>query len=199
MKTTRILPAVFALLLAALLAFPAFGAVYQWVDKDGTVNFSDDLYSVPPSYRKTVKTIQTPAPSAADPVDGEVSIPFEKTSSGIFLVDVVLNRSVRAKMVFDTGANLVVISRELSQRMGQAVSSGRQSIRMRTAGGEVEGRLISIPQIEIGPVLKENVRAVVHAQGNLFQGFDGLLGLSFLEGFQITIDVEGRRIILKRK
>ena len=30
--------------------------IYKWVDKDGTVNFADDLDKVPPEYRDKVKT-----------------------------------------------------------------------------------------------------------------------------------------------
>ncbi len=48
--------------------------IYKWVDKDGTVNFADDLDKVPPEYRDQVKTekvkdsqepqTSTPAPAS---------------------------------------------------------------------------------------------------------------------------------------
>ena len=48
--------------------------IYKWVDKDGTLNFADDLDKVPPEYRDQVKTEEirdsqqtqtsTPAPAS---------------------------------------------------------------------------------------------------------------------------------------
>ena len=46
-------------ILLILLAFfmPAYSAtIYKWVDKEGAVNFTDDLSKVPPAYRDRVKT-----------------------------------------------------------------------------------------------------------------------------------------------
>jgi hypothetical protein len=47
------LPLVLPLILPSIL----YAAdIYKWVDKDGTVNFADDLNKVPPEYRDQVKT-----------------------------------------------------------------------------------------------------------------------------------------------
>jgi len=46
-------------ILLILLAFfmPAYSAtIYKWVDKEGAVNFTDDLSKVPPAYRNRVET-----------------------------------------------------------------------------------------------------------------------------------------------
>jgi hypothetical protein len=46
-------------ILILLLVLPSISHaadIYKWVDKDGTVNFSDDLNKVPPEYRDQVKT-----------------------------------------------------------------------------------------------------------------------------------------------
>ncbi len=62
------------LLLSLVFISPAYVAtVYKWVDKEGVVNFTDDLSKVPPSYRnrvekeerKDVKEEVTPLPSPA--------------------------------------------------------------------------------------------------------------------------------------
>ncbi len=48
---------IFSILLILLMfSLPAYSAtVYKWVDKDGVVNFTDDLSKVPPSYRERVE------------------------------------------------------------------------------------------------------------------------------------------------
>jgi hypothetical protein len=62
------------LLILLVFAAPAYPAtIYKWVDKDGVVNFTDDLSKVPPSYRnrvekeerKDVKEKMTPQPPQA--------------------------------------------------------------------------------------------------------------------------------------
>jgi hypothetical protein len=72
-----------AMLILIFLVLPSiFNAadIYKWVDKDGTVNFADDLNKVPPEYRDQVKTekvrdsekIQSPTTAPASvPKTGE--------------------------------------------------------------------------------------------------------------------------------
>ena len=64
----------FILLILLIFSLPAYSAtVYKWVDKEGVVNFTDDLSKVPPSYRdrveveerKDVKEKVTPPPPQA--------------------------------------------------------------------------------------------------------------------------------------
>jgi hypothetical protein len=65
--------AIFLLLLWVLPPISHAADIYKWVDKDGSVNFTDDLSKVPPEYRDQVKTekvtdsekIQSPAPGPA--------------------------------------------------------------------------------------------------------------------------------------
>jgi hypothetical protein len=62
------------LLIILIFTIPAYTAtIYKWVDKEGRVNFTDDLSKVPPSYRnrvekeerKDVKGVMTPSPPQA--------------------------------------------------------------------------------------------------------------------------------------
>jgi hypothetical protein len=71
MKSVKM--AVLILLLLVLPSIPHAADIYKWVDKDGTVNFADDLNKVPPEYRDQVKKeevrdsekIQSPTPGPA--------------------------------------------------------------------------------------------------------------------------------------
>jgi hypothetical protein len=67
------------LLILLIFAVPADGAtIYKWVDKDGVVNFTDDLSKVPPSYqdrvevetRKDVQEQSAPLSTEAIPQSG---------------------------------------------------------------------------------------------------------------------------------
>ena len=71
MKIFRI---VMLILLLVLPSISHAADIYKWVDKDGAVNFSDDLSKVPPEYRDQIKTEEvtdsqqpqtsTPAPAS---------------------------------------------------------------------------------------------------------------------------------------
>ena len=121
-----------------------------------------------------------------------------KAHDSIILVDVLLNDEVKARMVLDTGASLVVISGDLARRLRQDSSNASGTIKLQTAGGEIEGQAAVIDRIELGSAVREKVRAVINRQPQVFKGFDGLLGSSFLDGYKVTIDYQQSKIHLKR-
>ena len=185
--------------LLTVAASDGVAEIYQWVDNEGITHASNDPGKVPPAYRGRVESISL-SPSAEKADDAEAyAIPFEKGPSGVMFVQVFLNNVIRARMVFDTGASLVLISHELAQRMGQTASASGEKIRLKTAGGDVEGRSIVIAKVDLGNAVKENVRAAVSPQNQTFSDFDGLLGLSFLDDFQVTIDHRTQEVILRRQ
>jgi hypothetical protein len=80
---TKIVKIAILILLLVLPSISHAADIYKWVDKDGTVNFADDLDKVPPEYRDQVKTekvrdsekTQTPAPGpASTPTPGAASV-----------------------------------------------------------------------------------------------------------------------------
>ncbi len=174
-----------------------FADVYVWKDKNGTTHLSDNFADVPPEYRDSYH-VTTPPLSGSTATAGSIVIPFERTSEGLIVVTVVLNERVKAKMVLDTGTNIVVVTEELSRRLNQEPSPGGEVARLLTNCGEVEGRRFVIRRIELGGAWKENVPSIVALNSIGLKGFDGLLGLSFLGDFKMTIDYPGSRILLNR-
>jgi len=52
------------------------GTVYKWVDKDGSVNFTDDYTKIPAEYRNKIETQETPAPQEKEsPGPGPAPVP----------------------------------------------------------------------------------------------------------------------------
>ena len=178
-------------LLVAFIPPDSTAAIYKWIDPSGTIHFSDNFDDIPPAYRNNFKIITEPRG-----IEREMVIPFEKTAAGLILVEVILNDHVKARMVFDTGANLVVITQELSKKLNQDQASQDQVVKLQTNWGEVEGRRLVIDKIELGEARKKNVRSVVTPSNPAFSGFDGLLGLSFLGDFKVTVDYKNGKIIL---
>jgi clan AA aspartic protease (TIGR02281 family) len=193
----------FVLFLPALLVWcapdMASADIYRWIDKDGTTHYANSLDSVPAVYRSDVEII-----AAFDPYDRRPSVAeeyivdFIQAQNGIILVELSLNDGVRARMVLDTGASLVVISEDLARRLRLDSASDASRIKLQTAGGEIEGRDVVIDRVELGSAIRENVRAAVNYQPRVFKGFDGLLGASFLDAYRVTIDYQQRKIHLRR-
>ena len=112
------------LMLSLALSNNCFAALYVWTDKNGTTHLSDNVGDVPPEYRDTYRITTSPSLSDSTETKRPIVIPFERTSDGLIVVTVVLNERVKAKMVLDTGANMVVVTEELYKRMNQELSSG---------------------------------------------------------------------------
>ena len=177
--------------LLAVLSYrpPSSADIYRWTDPSGTVHISDDPADAAPQYRKNSNITGEPKM-----VDTGAEIPFERTSSGLILVEAVLNDGVKAKMVFDTGADIVVITEELSKKLRQDLSQGGETIKLHTNCGEVRGISFVVNKIELGNAVRENVRSVITPDDLALSGFDGLLGLSFLGDFKITVDYQKGKI-----
>ena len=197
MKFTTVL--LIAGLLLAMLPDASRADIYRWIDASGTMHYASSLENIPAAYRNRVEIIAAyQRPEAGPDLPEEHVIHFAKASDGIILVDVLLNDGVKARMVLDTGASLVVISEALSRKLGRDTATGAGRIILKTAGGEIEGRPAMIDRIELGSAVREGVRAVVNGHHDVFQGFDGLLGSSFLDGYKLTIDYQNGAIHLRR-
>jgi clan AA aspartic protease (TIGR02281 family) len=181
------------LLLAASYPSNSSATVYKWIDSRGTIHFSDRLEDVPPEYRNDSKIMTEPHGMGQG-----AEIFFDRTGMGLIAVEAILNDRIKARMVFDTGANLVVITEALSKKLNQDLSSGDEVIRLHTNCGEVEGRSFVIQKIELQGARKENVRSVITPDTDALKGFDGLLGLSFLGDFKIAIDYQNGKILLDK-
>lgn len=131
---------------------------------------------------------------------GESVIPFTKNSGGIIVVDALINRSVPARLVVDTGASVITITEELARRLSHSPLSSPEAVTIEGIGGATQGRSILIPRLDVGNVGRDHVPAVVMSAGSGFRGpFDGLLGMNFLGEFELAVDYENNWIVLKEK
>jgi len=175
--------------------------VYKWIDKDGVINISDSPPRQRQGKRGDVEIIKVPTSrSNGDTLparpDGEYEVPFTATPQG-YLVDVIFNDDVSAKLILDTGASLVIISQKLLDEIGQKPIRGASKITLLTANGEIKADPSIIKKIQLGSAMKENVHAAVTPESKVFENCDGLLGLSFLRDYNVTIDYKKGILILK--
>ncbi|MBN2283758.1 MAG: TIGR02281 family clan AA aspartic protease [Deltaproteobacteria bacterium] len=195
---------IFVVAALAVICSPA-GAekVYKWIDDDGVIHLSDSPPRKSESAKNSVEVIRVPMSrnrGASDSVsdEGGITIPLTATNQG-YLVDVLFNDSVKATLVLDTGASLVVISENLFRRLGQKKLRGAPKVKLITANGLIEADPSIIRKIQVGTVFKENVPTAVTPDSVMYENCDGLLGLSFLRDFHMTIDHEKKTIVLKER
>ena len=117
-------------------------------------------------------------------------------SSGHMIVPAVLNGVNKSAMLFDTGAGITVVSRELAQNLGLRVEPGK-SIKLRTVAANVRAQLATLDSITVGDFTKTGFPvAVVDLGSENKQPFDGILGMDFLSAYIIRIDNQTSSIFL---
>ncbi|MBY5790333.1 TIGR02281 family clan AA aspartic protease [Rhizobium leguminosarum bv. viciae] len=109
--------------------------------------------------------------------EGGQEIILHKLLNGHFQADVAVNGQT-IEMLVDTGASMVALSREDAERIGIDLSRLTYSMTIMTANGRGRAAPVTLDQVAIGPIIRNNVAASVAEDGRLDQS---LLGMSFLE------------------
>lgn len=95
--------------------------------------------------------------------------------------------SYKIDMALDTGASYSMMPLDISERLGYESISNRETITITTASSRERVPLIEVESLKIGDIQANDVDIILHdipPQSRI----DGLLGLSFLKNFKVTID-----------
>jgi clan AA aspartic protease (TIGR02281 family) len=105
-------------------------------------------------------------------------------------------RVATVRLVFDTGASLVILPWKLATGLGLKIDQTKV-IQTTTASTVESAPLITVPRMSI---LGEEVKKVNALVKDLppEAGVDGLLGLSFIKNFQVHIDFNSGILSLDR-
>ncbi|MDD4295009.1 MAG: retropepsin-like aspartic protease [Candidatus Omnitrophica bacterium] len=149
----------------------------------------------------TAKTVSAVSKGAVKTGKVIVSIPAGTTEvplirkGNTYMVKALLNGKVEVLFILDTGADQTLISRRLAKKIG--ISSGIRK-QYRIAGGKiVNGIMAHIRQIKVGRAKIKNVETAILDNENM-QGYDGLLGMSFLNNFNFRIDTRKNILYLTK-
>ena len=199
-----------AALVGILLALSEQGhAVYRCYDKEGrqvltdrpaqlercvrldvpTAPLSDPKEPAPPSDapgraddRK--ESVQEQDPGAANHA---VIVPLQQLGH-LFVVTVKLNGEQDAQLIVDTGASHTILSHKLAGALGLYSDSPAGSVTMNTVGGAVQAPLVKVKSIRVAAAEVRDSLVVIHDLPDSPKGVEGLLGLSALGQFQVTLD-----------
>lgn len=126
-----------------------------------------------------------------------ISVNKEK---GQIVVSTVLNDNIRAELVLDTGASLVLLTKNIAKNLALNLQRDSSNIELLLADGrKVKAKFAILKSIKIEDVQAENVETAVLLEDVQDSNFkDGLLGMSFLSRFNFTVDQESGKLILKK-
>jgi clan AA aspartic protease (TIGR02281 family) len=122
-----------------------------------------------------------------------------RTKSAI--VEVMLNEKVKANLILDTGASLVVLSRKIGDSLGLDLTDTQKDIiEMRLADGrKMRGRVVILDSVRIQDIEVKKVMAAVMLDQLPDPGQkDGLLGMTFLNKFNLKIDLKEMKMSLEK-
>lgn len=186
---------------------PAYGELYKWVDQHGKIHLSDTLNGVPAEFRSQVEEMRgaPPVPRPALPVQPPTAskatrpaatptsymVPLVRLGNAM-LVDVSMDGTVPARLLVDTGAEFTVISPAAAQMLALDLERAAV-IPLRSASGVFLAPFTKVRSMAVGDATAYDVEVVVHEVASTL---DGLLGMSFLDNFSVTLHSTDERLIL---
>jgi aspartyl protease family protein len=101
----------------------------------------------------------------------------------------------RGIFILDTGATLVALKRAFAKKASVVVDEG-SAVRLHTANGMSDGKLGRAATIQLRSLQAKDVPIVIRDddKATFGDGVDGLLGMSFLSRFKVTIDTQAVKI-----
>jgi clan AA aspartic protease (TIGR02281 family) len=132
------------------------------------------------------------------PLNEDITVPLTK-NGGSFVVHVMLNQERSAQLIVDTGASMTVLSTQAAIDLGILGTTDNELLTVNTAGGSVQVNMNYLASITVGTAEATNVAVALHDLPDIPEHIEGLLGMSFLKHFLVTLDAEHARLILRPK
>jgi clan AA aspartic protease (TIGR02281 family) len=176
------------------------GEMYRWVDEHGRIHLTD---TPPPSKRdlqelKVYKPSETSSPpeSRGEPaVDAGWAKLVPTKPGGVVIVDAVLNRRLTVPLLLDTGADVTILTQQVAKELRIPALDRLPKLSFRTPGGVVNFPITTLQSLRVGTAEARAVNVAIDTDGHLPVG---LLGMSFLRHFKVTVDQQRGRITFER-
>ena len=143
-----------------------------------------------------VKPAQLASPPKEHTVrPGSISVPLERLGS-LFVVTIQVNETRLAKLIVDTGASHTILSHAIARDLGLFSRRPVASATMHTVGGSVQADMVHVDSIRIAGAEVRDSIAAIHDLPDAPPDIEGLLGLSVLRQFEVTLDTARSRLHL---
>lgn len=222
MKTLRILLMIGFLILGMTL--PLSAEIYRWKDGKGKIHYStkppshhvtgpvevkinnrwypytgdEDLDALKAKGSAPINyTTSSPGPSLqhTEKTPKQAIVSYSKQESMI-IIEVTVNQKITRPFAVDTGATYTIISQEIADALYLRPDPRIPPITIQTANGRIQVSLVNLDSVSVGGLEMLNVTAAIHTFDESSR-ISGLLGLNFLNRFQMTVDATKNQLILK--
>jgi len=194
-----------------LLTYEEGQAIYRCYDKEGRHVLTDQpaqleqcvlLDVATPPMPDSKKPPITPTPAVPGSTEQRRALPEEQGTGlanhavevplqqvgHLFVATVKLNGEQDARLIVDTGASHSIVSHRLAVELGLYSDSSMGTATMNTVGGPVQAPMARIKSIRLAEAEVKDSVVVIHDLPDSPAGVEGLLGLSALRQFQVTLD-----------
>jgi clan AA aspartic protease (TIGR02281 family) len=180
---------------------PALAAeMYRWVDEQRHIHLTDTLpksKSALPEFKVYQPSERDHAPEPSGPPiaePGRVKMTPTKPG-GAVIVEVVLNRRLTVPMVLDTGADFTVLPKRVAMDLHLSSLDRLPQLEFRTAGGGVKFPIATLQSLRVGTAEARDVNVAIDIDGHMPMG---LLGMTFLHQFKVTVDHQRGQVTFDR-
>ena len=209
-------------LIVLLFPSPGWPAMYRCIDSHGASTYTDSpaqlqqcttvkpgdtrpaIFQVPspsvPQEQRQPEAVLSIAPAAQHSGDtrAQITVPIQRAGA-LLVVQTQLNGSRAARLILDTGASHTILSHEIARDLGLLANTHVTSVTLKTAGGTVQAEMTQVGAVQVGEAEAKNVLVAIHDLPDAPPGIDGLLGLTFLQQFLVTLDTQKGELHLKRR
>jgi predicted aspartyl protease/Flp pilus assembly protein TadD len=161
-----------------------------------TVDYGNNTFSMVRNAEASLARQGMKFAQGPDQQRGVIEIPVRTTSSGFITGELRLDGIDRPQnFIIDTGASITVVSEKLAEREEMAAYLQKARMRVFGAAGVADDvKIVVLPRVTLGPLVRENIRAAVLDLEPLNEtaGFtqDGILGANFLRHFRVAFDFQ---------
>jgi clan AA aspartic protease (TIGR02281 family) len=176
------------------------GEMYRWVDEQGRLHLTD----TPPKSRSDLNDVKVYRPSERPLKPDSSHVPVIETGrakltstkpGGAITVEALLNRQLTVPLILDTGADLTVLTNQVAADLRLSGLAGLPKLQFRTPGGMINLPITTLQSLRVGTAEARDVNIAIDIDGHLPVG---LLGMSFLRHFRVTVDQQRGQVQFDR-
>lgn len=113
------------------------------------------------------------------------------------VLNVIINKTVTTRLLLDTGASSICLSRKIADQLELNLSSAETIDACLADGTKVSAKSVLLEQVQLNDAIETNVPAVILNEPP-GKNLDGLLGMSFLKHYKINLDTNAGKLTLKK-
>jgi clan AA aspartic protease (TIGR02281 family) len=183
------------------------GKRHEWINDQGEDCLSDtppqaQLAAVQEGRRGVTEqsgrlgVTEQPSQPGADPGKAKIEPLPPSGHARSIVVDALLNRQLSVPLVLDTGATYTVLTKQTAQDLGITGLERLPKQHFLTAGGKILSPVTTLKSIRVGTAEAQNVEVAIDVDGHLPMG---LLGMTFMRHFKVTMDQEQGQVKFERR